>query len=185
MMNAKEDLRRRFLLLRDSLDKRERSRLSEMIQESVISLDEFRSCESIGNYSAIGSEVDTSMIARYSLIQGKSLAYPRIIDSNTMEFRLVRDASLDLVVGRYSILEPLDSCEYVEPELLIVPAIVWDEEGYRIGYGKGYYDRYLAKHDALCIGLAYDFQVLSSIPHTSNDAKVDIIITERRILYTD
>ncbi len=184
-MNAKEDLRRRFLLQRDSIDKRERRRLSEMIQERVISLDEFRSCKSIGNYSAIGSEVDTSMIARYSLMQGKSLAYPKIIDSSTMEFRLVRDTSLDLVVGRYSILEPLYSCEYIEPELLIIPAIVWDEEGYRIGYGKGYYDRYLAIHDAISIGLAYDFQVLSSIPRTSNDVKVDMIITEKRIVYTD
>ncbi len=183
----KEELRRRYLYLRDSISKEQRLILSKVIQERLLSLNEFKASSIVGCYSAIGSEVDTSIIALQALIQGKVLAYPKVLNNGSMEFRAVRDIALDLALGRYSILEPLESCELVEPDLLILPGIVWDEHGYRIGYGKGYYDRYInLMLDAKprCIGLAYDMQVLSSIPHTLNDARVDIIVTEKRIVYT-
>ncbi len=187
-IKSKDELRRRFLSLRDSMSRDHRLMLSKVIQERLLSLSEFKRSSIVGCYSAIGSEVDTSIIASHVLIQGKVLAYPRILGMGKMEFRAVSDPMLDLTLGKYSILEPLESCKLIEPDLLIVPAIAWDEHGYRIGYGKGYYDRYIRSSHAkasIYIGLAYDFQVISSIPHTIHDAKVDIIVTEKRVIYTD
>ncbi len=184
---SKDELRRRYLYLRDSISKEQRLMLSKIIQERLLSLNEFKASNIVGCYSAIGSEVDTTIIASHTLIQGKVLAYPKVLNNGVMEFRAVRDIASDLALGKYNILEPLESCELVEPDLLILPGIVWDEHGYRIGYGKGYYDRYVnSRLDAklTCIGLAYDMQVLSSIPYTLNDVKVDIIVTEKRIVYT-
>jgi 5-formyltetrahydrofolate cyclo-ligase len=190
-IKSKDELRRRFLSLRNSMSKEERLMLSKVIQERLLSLSEFKKSSIVGCYSAIGSEVDTSIIASHVLIQGKVLAYPRVLGMGKMEFRAVSDPMLDLTLGKYSILEPLESCKLIEPDLLIVPAIAWDEHGYRIGYGKGYYDRYMKSRSShvyktsVYIGLAYDFQVISSIPHTIHDAKVDIIVTEKRVIYTD
>ncbi len=190
--NSKDELRRRFLSLRDSINREQRSILSKMIQERLVSLDEFKRSSIVGCYSAIGSEVDTSIIASHVLMQGKVLAYPRVLSMGKMEFRTIKDPMLDLTLGKYSILEPLESCDLIEPDLLIVPAVVWDEHGYRIGYGKGYYDRYInsrrssyAYISSIYIGLAYDFQVIDNVPHTIHDAKVDIIVTEKRVIYTD
>ncbi|MEM0364174.1 MAG: 5-formyltetrahydrofolate cyclo-ligase [Candidatus Nitrosocaldus sp.] len=176
----KQELRRYMMSLRDSLSREEMIRASSIIQEKVLNTDEFNSSSIVGLYSPIGSEVDTSTLARYAIENGKVLAYPRIEDRYTMVFTMVLDPAIDLTIGRYGILEPLPS-KVVKPDLVIVPGLVWDEDGYRIGYGKGYYDRYLSMNrDAVRIGLAYDFQVLSSIPHSRMDVRVNMIVTERR-----
>ncbi len=177
----KQELRRYMLNLRDSLSKEEMVRVSRIIQEKVLESDEFNSSYIVGLYSPIGSEVDTSTLAKRVIESCRVLAYPRIEDKYTMVFARVRDPTMDLTLGRYGILEPSDSCEMVKPDLIIVPGLVWDERGYRIGYGKGYYDRYLSSNpDAAKIGLAYDFQVLSSIPHSESDVRVNMIVTEKR-----
>ncbi|MEM4278315.1 MAG: 5-formyltetrahydrofolate cyclo-ligase [Candidatus Nitrosocaldus sp.] len=177
----KQELRRYMLNLRNSLSREEMVKASSIIQEKVLETDEFNSSSIVGLYSPIGSEVDTSTLAKRLIESCRVLAYPRIEDKYTMVFARVRDPVIDLTLGRYGILEPLDSCEMVKPDLIIVPGLVWDEHGYRIGYGKGYYDRYLRRNpDAAMIGLAYDFQVLSSIPHSEMDVRVKLIVTERR-----
>lgn len=177
----KQELRRYMLNLRNSLNREEMVKASSIIQEKVLETDEFNSSGIVGLYSPIGSEVDTSTLAKHLIESCRVLAYPRIEDKYTMVFARVRDPVIDLTLGRYGILEPLDSCEMVKPDLIIVPGLVWDEHGYRIGYGKGYYDRYLRRNpDAAMIGLAYDFQVLSSIPHSEMDVRVKLIVTERR-----
>ncbi|WP_297890539.1 5-formyltetrahydrofolate cyclo-ligase, partial [Sulfurihydrogenibium sp.] len=92
-----------------------------------------------------------------------------------------------LVIGYAGIREPVG--HEVQPEkvdLIVVPAVVYDKEGHRIGYGKGYYDRFLPKlrYDCLKVGFAYDFQVVEKIPHQPHDFKVDVVITPTKILKT-
>ncbi|MFN4336596.1 MAG: 5-formyltetrahydrofolate cyclo-ligase [Candidatus Nitrosocaldus sp.] len=177
----KQELRRYMLNLRNTLSREEMVRASRIIQEKVLESYEFNSSCVVGLYSPIGSEVDTSTLAKRLIESRRVLAYPRIEDKHAMVFARVGDPTMDLTLGRYGILEPTDSCEIVKPDLIIVPGLVWDEHGYRIGYGKGYYDRYLGRNpDAVKIGVAYDFQVLSSIPHSESDLRVNMIVTEKR-----
>ncbi|MCS7140584.1 MAG: 5-formyltetrahydrofolate cyclo-ligase [Candidatus Nitrosocaldus sp.] len=178
----KQELRRYMLNLRNSLSRADIIGRSDIIQGRVLMMDEFNSSSIVGLYSPIGSEVDTSALARYLLEHGRVLAYPRI-HGREMVFARVVDPVIDLTMGRYGILEPSSACEVVEPDLILVPGLVWDEHGYRIGYGKGYYDRYIRTNpDAVRIGVAYDFQVLSSIPHSEEDARVCVVLTERRVI---
>ena len=90
----------------------------------------------------------------------------------------------ELKSGAYGILEP-EEIRAIEPhkiDVAIVPGIAFDFRGYRIGYGKGYFDRLLAKMDAMKVGIAFDFQLVEEIPHEKHDIKMDVIITEKRIL---
>lgn len=186
LYKRKQELRRYMLNLRNSLSREEMVKASSIIQEKVLNSHEFNSSSIVGLYSPIGSEIDTSTLAKHIIESDKILAYPRVEGRYTMIFAKVVDPLIDLTLGRYGILEPSDTCEVVEPDLVIVPGLAWDEHGYRIGYGKGYYDRYLSRNpDAARIGLAYDFQVLSSIPHGEMDVRVNMIVTERRSIMVE
>ena len=90
----------------------------------------------------------------------------------------------DLSTGAYGILEPRE-IKIALPEdiqVAIIPGIAFDKKGYRIGYGKGYFDRLLPKMNALKIALAFDFQLLDELPREKHDVKMDMIITDKRIL---
>ncbi len=174
--NYKDALRKAMLDARNSFSSKLLTILSDIIQYRLLTLDKFREAEVIGAYYSIGSEVNTSKILEFAL-EYKVLALPMVDE----EIKFVRVNNLkELVKGRYDIMEPRG--EIIEPDLILVPAIAFDEQGYRIGYGKGYYDKYLSKHDCYSIGLAYDFQVLESIPHDSHDIRVNMIITDKRVI---
>ncbi|RLF39548.1 MAG: 5-formyltetrahydrofolate cyclo-ligase, partial [Thermoplasmata archaeon] len=90
----------------------------------------------------------------------------------------------DLERGAFGILEPQNKKIYTgDIDIIIVPGIAFDFRGYRIGYGKGFYDRFLRGADALKIGIAYDFQIVKQIPEDDGDVPVDIIVSEKRVLF--
>ena len=93
----------------------------------------------------------------------------------------------DLVEGPYGILEPkkekIKEISFDEIDLIIIPGIVFDLKGNRIGHGKGFYDRLLKNTKVSIIALAFEFQIIGKIPVDKNDKPVDIIITEKRIIY--
>jgi 5-formyltetrahydrofolate cyclo-ligase len=173
--NYKNALRKTMLDARDSLHKELLTSLSNIIQYRILALEEFRKAEIIGAYYSIGSEVNTSEILEFAL-KHKILALPK---GDAIRFVKVDDLN-NLIKGRYNIMEAVG--DTIEPDLVLVPAIAFDEEGYRIGYGKGYYDKYLSKHNCYSIGLAYDFQILKSIPHDRHDISVNMIVTDKRII---
>jgi len=88
-----------------------------------------------------------------------------------------------LVKGRFGIMEPLPYGSVDRIDLLVVPGIAFDRKGYRLGYGKGYYDKFLAKKDVFSIGLAYFFQLVESLPKGKYDMKLDSVATEAGIHY--
>lgn len=184
MYSAKDVLRQAILKIRNSLPQEILDKLSEDIQTRVIDMDKFTNATIVGAYHSIGSEVRTSKILCEVLQRGKRLTLPRVIDENTIVFAEVKDLKDDLEVGRYNIMTPKDHCKRLEKiDLVLVPGIAWDGQGYRIGYGQGYYDRSLAKLQTTSIGLAYDFQVFEEIQHGKNDFCVDFIVTDKRIIH--
>lgn len=166
---------------RNSLDAKEIARLSKRVQELVISSKEFKSAKVVGAYYAFGSEVRTDLILEKAKSLGKKVALPSVEGESLTFYEL--SSGKYLVKGRFGIMEPLPYGPVDRMDLLVVPGIAFDKQGYRLGYGKGYYDKFLAKKDVSSIGLAYSFQLLESLPKDKYDRRLDAVATEKGIHY--
>ena len=181
----KSNLRKEILNKRNSLSQLQIYNKSKLIQRSLIRTSEFIESKTIGLYIPIGSEVETWDIINYVLKSGRILLLPRIVNNNIRYF-IVEQNDFDtdsFDTNRFRIKEPKKTNGSVDfIDLLIIPGIAFDSYGYRIGYGYGYYDKFLAKKKFLkCIGLAYDFQLIKiRIPKFAYDRRIDMLITERR-----
>lgn len=179
----KSFLRKELLHKRNSISNFEISTKSKLIQQKFIESPVFNESKSVGLYLAIGSEVQTMEIINCSLNLGKTVLLPRIM-SNNLQFYLVDQKDFEtnsFDVNRFGIKEPkIDNKTVDFIDLLIIPGIVFDMYGFRIGYGHGYYDKYLTNNKfSKSIGLAYDFQLIKRhIPILPHDRKIDILITE-------
>ena len=177
----KKELRKKFIIERNKLSDEYREYASTEIFSTIENNDLFKSAEKIFIFVGFGSEIATiSFIKKW--INRKQIFVPKI-DNNTMN--LVHITSLEeLTAGHFNILEPT-SCEYFNGniDLVITPSIVFDKKGYRLGYGKGYYDKYFEKNKyKTSIGLSYDKLLQEKVPINHYDKKVDIIITEEKTL---
>jgi len=156
---------------------------SKLIQQKLIEYSVFIQSRSIGLYLAIGSEVQTGEIINYALDLGKTVSLPRIMP-NDLRFYLVDQTDFEknsFDVNRFGIKEPKKDNKPADfIDLLILPGIVFDMYGFRIGYGYGYYDKYLTYNKlSKSIALAYDFQLIKKpIPILQHDRKIDVLITE-------
>jgi 5-formyltetrahydrofolate cyclo-ligase len=179
----KSIFRKEILQKRNSLSISQITRKSKLIQEKTIERMEFIESKSIGIYLPIGSEVRTNDIIKSAMKSEKTVLLPRII-INDLHYFTVDENDLDqdsFDINRFGIKEPKKTKMKLDfIDLLIVPGIVFDSYGYRIGYGRGYYDRFIAKKKfSKSIGLAYDLQVVKSpIPKSEFDKKIDLLITE-------
>ena len=183
MYSAKKALREAMLKTRDSFSKEVLDKMSGMIQARVLNMKEFIHAKTVAAYCSIGSEVKTSKVLTTVLQMEKKLALPKVTDGTGILFAAVENLQNDLEVGKYNIMEPKNHCVKInKTDLVLVPGIAWDGHGHRLGYGKGYYDRYLASLQTTSVGLAYDFQVLEDIPHGMNDFRVNLIVTEKRVI---
>ena len=160
----KKDLRKKIRLLRDAMSREENLRLSARIAENLFSTKEYLETENVLTYVSFGSEADTYAIIKDALERGKKVAVPRI-DNGVMVFYRINGLN-ELKPGYYGIPEPDESHNIpFEPDkaLVIVPGMVFDRKLNRIGYGGGFYDRYLSENsdkDFLRYGLAFALQVV-------------------------
>ncbi len=181
----KKTLREQFLTKRKALSPLEVKNKSEQIRHRLINSPWYRSAQNILFYVSFNNEVDTYRMIKEALRNGKTVLVPK---TNTRNKTICASQLLsweDLTTGAYSIQEPREDCTRKVPissvELLIVPGVVFDLCGNRIGYGMGYYDRLLKETiHAHSIGLSFECQLIKSIPAEEHDEKVEIIITEDR-----
>jgi 5-formyltetrahydrofolate cyclo-ligase len=155
---------------------------SERIKGGVKSLPDFKDAKKILFYCPIKNEPDLTSLIWESVSLGKEALLPKV-DGDRLRIYKVEHSN-QLKPGFFCILEPEDGTQ-VEPEevdLALVPGIVFDTKGYRIGFGKGFYDRLLKRVKGVKVGVAYSFQVLEEIPVDSWDEPVDLLITETYIL---
>ncbi|MDE1764722.1 MAG: 5-formyltetrahydrofolate cyclo-ligase [Thaumarchaeota archaeon] len=180
----KSRLRKQLLDQRDGLSPDFIRIASGKIQDNLRKIDFYRNARIIGGYHAVGSEVRTLDILQEILNAGKDLALPKV-EKDNLAFKKISSFS-DLEVGNFSVMEPKERCETVKKlEVILVPAIALTRERYRLGYGFGYYDRYLHEKRSKKIALSYSKQIVKSIPHDNHDVKVDCIVTEDEIIYSD
>ncbi|MDW8033020.1 MAG: 5-formyltetrahydrofolate cyclo-ligase [Aquificaceae bacterium] len=177
---VKRELRRYFLKRREGLPEEERKRLSARIVERVLSLPQIGEAGSVLLFCPHRGEPDISSLFSWTLKEGKELLLPKV-EGDGLRLIRVRGQG-ELSPGAYCILEPTGG-EEVEPEgvdFSLVPGVLFDAEGYRIGYGKGYYDRLLKRLGGLKVGVCYQFQLVEEVPKDSWDVPVDLVVTEEK-----
>ena len=178
--------RKRMLKLRAALDSDICLTLSDRICQRFLKSDEYKNASSILMYKAYNNEVDTAMVFEAALASGKTVAFPRseIVNGEPeMSFYIVRDKD-SFVSGYKGISEPDESCEKFtgRADICITPGVAFDKACHRVGYGKGFYDRFLGKSDVgAVIGFAYDIQVADMIETDATDISTDMVITETSV----
>ncbi|MEE0944144.1 MAG: 5-formyltetrahydrofolate cyclo-ligase [Clostridia bacterium] len=151
--------------------------------ENVLALDEYQNAKDILCYASYNFEVDTFYLMKKILLDGKNLYLPRCItDTREMEVCRVKDLS-ELKSGAYGIKEPTG--ERVSKEILdmiIVPMVAFDRQKTRLGYGGGYYDRFLPETMAAKVGIAFSVQESECLIKESTDVPMDTIVTEKEVI---
>ncbi len=156
---------------------------SEKMQKKLKKINAFRNAQKIGVYYPIGSEILTQDIIQELLSNGKDVFLPKVIEKN-IEFRKITDFS-SLEKGSFDIMEPKDDCVTDNNlDVVLVPTVGISPIGVRLGYGHGFYDRYLAEHKTITISLTLEKQIIKNIPKSEHDVIIDWIVTEDRILET-
>lgn len=182
----KKEIRRKMIEMRDTLPKDIIEEKSRVIQEKLYELNYYKKAKNIMFYVDTRNEVRTLDAIKKSIYLGKKVFVPKVI--NKCDMLAVRIKNLDeLKQGHFGILEPV-SGEIINPkelEAVVIPGVAFDKRGCRLGYGGGYYDRFLQnlKADAIKIALAFEFQILDELPKEEYDILMDIIITEKRIYF--
>ncbi len=177
---AKNILRKNVLAIRDSLTPKEVEELSKMIEERLFEEVHFKNARTVAFYIPKGNEVDTRKMIEHAMNDGKEILVPATNDEITM-CKLI--SLSELVPGRFGVLEPKNREPGNRgPDVVIVPGVVFGLCMHRLGYGKGYYDKYLKKTKAYRIGVCYDFQVVEKLPNHPHDEPMDIIITDKRVI---
>jgi 5-formyltetrahydrofolate cyclo-ligase len=178
-------LRASVLAERDRMPGSVRKERSRVIVTTVTSLPDFASAASVLLTSSFGSEVETGELVAHSLACGKTLLLPLVNkESRMLELYEVSEPGSQLARGTYGIAEPrLDRCRrasYAEVEWVLVPGVVYAGDGFRIGYGGGYYDRLLPLLAPAVprVSAAFELQRRPQVPHGAHDQQVDFVVSE-------
>lgn len=189
-MKDKTNIRQLYMENRLMLPRQEVEAKSKAIIQNVIKTPEYIEAKHILLYADCNHEVETRELFEYAILHKKKVYFPKCaITGNDMEFYQVVSIK-QLEGGRFGIQEPVVGDEYrfipdkAEDTLVILPGVAFDTRGYRIGYGKGYYDKYFSKKRAFTLmALAYSNQIIDELPNDPHDIRMDKIVTEE-IIYS-
>jgi 5-formyltetrahydrofolate cyclo-ligase len=184
LAQEKATLRARMRAVRDAIPPAERAHLADRIDARLRDLPEVRRARTVLLFYSFGSEVPTSGIARRLLGGGRRVLLP-YLEASTMEAAELR-AERPPVTSTYGPKEPPERVpvDPSEVDVVLTPGLGFDRDGYRIGYGGGYYDRYLSRlgPHATRIGVGFDVQVVEAVPHGELDQRLDFVVTDRETI---
>src|SRR3989344_8886632 len=178
----KSKLKESILKKRNSLPKDEILEKNKKIHDKLFGLEQYKKSRTIMFFVSFNSEVGTHGMIKEALMN-KMVVVPKVMH-HEIEPSVIIDLD-NLIPSKIGILEPIEAMKiaYKNIDLVLVPGIVFDKEGHRIGYGFGYYDKFLKKvPKAIKIGLVFDLQVIERIPKEMHDVPVDMIVTEDRVV---
>lgn len=184
----KAELRDHYKALRRSMSASVKARCDEQIARRVTMLWQYTHSQTLITYVSTPIEVDTHRIIEQALAAGKRVAVPRCVPgTRDMEFYFIEGLD-ELEPGTFGVLEPRPDRRRlltdVSRGLCLVPALCYDWRGFRLGYGKGYYDRFLAGFGGHMVGLCYSDCVRRKLPHGRFDRPVELLVTERYLRRT-
>jgi len=182
-MTTKNDIRNRANELRIGISEYDFSEWSASICKRLLGLKELQKARRIHAFWPISAkgEVDIRPVISFLHSQGKHIYLP-ISNGEDLHHGLFTGES-ELRVGKFGVMEPIPNPDEVFPDMdiVLVPALAADLEGHRIGYGKGYYDRFLSRSHALKVVPIFEKQLVGGIPWEAHDVPVDMVVTERTI----
>lgn len=185
----KKEFRKKVISLRSQQDQDFINKNSKIITDKLLNLECVKNSHTIMLYLDFNNEVSTDNLIDNLISQGKIVASPITLkDERKLIPSQITDLKSGIQFGAYNIREPKPECsseiDINQIDLVIVPAVAYDLNCYRLGYGGGFYDRFLEnlREDAITVGIAFDLQIFESVPKEPHDAQLDYIITESRIL---
>lgn len=185
----KKDFRKKVIDLRNSQNIDFITINSTTIKDKLLKMNCIKNSNNIMLYLDFNNEVKTTDLINSLILDKKIISTPVTLkDERKLIPYQIQDLKNDIQVGAYGIKEPNPlSCSKINLsniDLIIVPAVAYDKDCYRLGYGGGYYDRFLSglRDDCIKIGVAFDLQIFDSIPKEPHDAQLDYIVTETQIL---
>lgn len=177
MQLDKNQLRKQLINRRKTISENEKQLMDNAVFNKVIALEEFEKADTILTYISTDIEVETTNIINFALENNKQVAVP-VTTQNSMDFYFINHLN-SLVKSNFGILEPVDLSKPVidfSNSLCIVPALAYNNSGFRLGYGKGYYDKFLAKFNGVSVGIIYKDYIFN-IPTENYDVAVDLLLT--------
>ncbi len=185
LFSDKSCARKFFLAQRKSLTREEIELFSARLSKSLCSLNEFKDADTLLFYYPTQNEPELFLAMETGIKMGKSIAFPiSMPDTLTLDFRCVNSLS-ELKPGTYKIMEPSEDAPiavFTQRSLCVVPALAFDERGFRLGYGKGYYDRFLPSFPGKSVGLFFDGFLCKDLPTDTTDIAVDLLISSIGVL---
>ena len=185
----KSELRKKIRRQREEMPPKQKALLDKLVLKNILKLRQYKANDTILTYVSTKIEVDTFGLIRQALKDGKRVAVPRCIDnSREMDFYYI--TSLNQLEPRtFGVLEPIkEQCEILKDYskgLCIIPGLVFDFDGYRLGYGKGYYDRFLSRFGGDTAGVCYSSCFLWKLVLGFYDRRADLLVTEKYIRQTN
>lgn len=158
--------------------------LNGRIADRFLSSELYKNADTLLLYYSVGSEPSTREIFKAALSDGKRVAFPVCTDANGFMAFYYVSGEADLEEGMYGIRAPRKECEkysFKDGGVCVVPGLSFDSEGYRIGYGKGYYDRFLSEFKGSSVGLCYEALLSEGLPRDAFDKNVNYLITDKKI----
>lgn len=178
--DLKDFFRKKYKAARSEMSAEEKAVKDEKVCRNLFLTNAFERAEQVLLYSATQIEIETAGIFEQAMRDGKRVLYPRCMDKGRMTYHYIDDLS-QLRPSAFNILEPISSApEYKSSnsDICIVPALAYDVEGYRMGYGGGFYDRFLTAFRGTRIGICYADNIEKKLPRGRFDVRVDILITD-------
>ena len=178
----KKHVRERVKSFRKTLIKEEIVEYSNILWKTLYNLEEFKKAKVIMSYMSFKNEIDTSVINKIILDSGKILLLPRVEKDGTMNAVIY---SGQFHVSSFGIEEPIGDPYFGDIDLIIVPGLAFDHFGNRVGYGKGYYDRFFTKYpNSLKIAPAYESQIFDKINNDATDVQINGLLVKNNYMIT-
>lgn len=180
MKEEKRELRKKLKEQVASLSTDYMRNADALITENILSWEHYKSAQTIFLYITMANEIDTINFIAQASNDGKRICAPKCYKDGTMEARKISGLN-DLALGYVGISEPKDHCPVIpkdELDLILVPCLTVDQNGYRLGYGGGFYDRYLKDYKGISVALCRDKQIIKKIPTEGFDIPVGYYVTE-------
>ncbi len=176
-------------MLRKNLNPHNKAKMDMAIAQNLFSIKGFASAQKVLCYVSTEIEVDTEDIINCLLEQGKVVSAPKIRDNEgNMDFYEITSLS-QTQKSTFGVKEPtVEKCQKLvefSGSVCILPALAFDKNGYRLGYGKGCYDRFLSSYSGLKIGICYESCIFDILPKGEFDIAADVVVTEKRIIYIE
>jgi 5-formyltetrahydrofolate cyclo-ligase len=181
VMVDKESLRKEMMKKRNSLSKSEKKMKDGSIYNQVINDPDYKSADSVFLFMSFGSEINTKPIIQHALDHNKRVFLPKVVGKNLELFEIKNFENLER--SKYGILEPNAYCQKIHNcgiDFILMPGLAFDPTGGRVGYGGGFYDRYISNipnyQEIPKVAIAYSFQIIDKVPMDKYDIPVDRII---------